>query len=179
MKDRHRRRGITLLEIMIAMSLMSVVLIAFASVFPSGYRLNFSNLNQSKAAGFATGITEQIANFPSGQLANYDAAPGDKIAALMSSHDLTMPTGLVYPMPNDPKQVLPNVFYLTGIKIVKQQATNPFPSDPNDKTSDKVAAQIGADEITVTITWSETRRAMPNITKTVSVTTLVNSVLNK
>jgi len=42
------------------MSLMTVVIVAFASVFPAGYKLNYANLQQNKAAGLANAIAEEL-----------------------------------------------------------------------------------------------------------------------
>ncbi len=55
-------RGISILEIMFAFSLLTVVIIAFATVFPSGYRLNYSNLNQNRALGIANAVAEELRN---------------------------------------------------------------------------------------------------------------------
>lgn len=41
-------------------SVITVVIIAFATVFPSGYRLNLSNFNQNKASGLASSVIEEL-----------------------------------------------------------------------------------------------------------------------
>jgi len=41
-------------------SVITVVIIAFATVFPSGYRLNFSNFNQNRASSLANSVIEEL-----------------------------------------------------------------------------------------------------------------------
>jgi hypothetical protein len=182
---RRASKGITLLEIMIAMSLMSVVIIAFASVFPSGYRRNLSTLNQSKAAGYATGVAEQFGNLTVDSLKPFESTPDNpqdvstangllKANPDTGEHALiTLPQGLLGPPTELPME---NIFFVKSITIVKRPLSDPF-GDLNDKVTGAVIPQIVTDEVTVTVNWIETRRNRPNQVKTMAVTTLVNSVI--
>lgn len=57
-------RGYSILEILITIVLLTTVILAMATVFPSGYRLNQKNRNFTKAAEAANGIMEEINNLP-------------------------------------------------------------------------------------------------------------------
>lgn len=65
MTARQRRpRGATILELMISMVILTGVIVVFATVFPSGYRLNAANLRQNKAASLASAVLEEIKALP-------------------------------------------------------------------------------------------------------------------
>ncbi len=58
---RHRKqRGLSLLEILLAIILLSMVIMATATVYPGGYKLNASNKSASQATTIAQGILEEI-----------------------------------------------------------------------------------------------------------------------
>jgi type II secretory pathway pseudopilin PulG len=167
--------GITLLEIMIAMSLMSVVIIAFATVFPSGYRLNFSNLNQSKGANYANAIAEQVSNLSTGVLQNFESAPPgtDVATGLINAGMIVLPDGLSRTQPTQS-----NAFWLKSVVILNKSPTGPN-SWQSDAGATAIVGQVHMSEVIVTVSWRETRRKLPDITRTVTVTTLVNSVMSK
>lgn len=178
MSKPQRRRGVSLLEIMLAMSLMSVVIIAFAAVFPSGYRLNLKNLNQAKATGYANAIIEQLSNLSTTRMQDAAALSGDtvnKATALRTGGYITMPTGLATSNPGSP-----NVFWLQSVLVGRTQGTNPFPNtDPQAGTSNVLAPQIDIYQVTVTIQWLESRRNGGPVTRSSTVTTLINSVMSR
>jgi len=64
MKMSRNQLGLSLLEILIAMVLLSTVMMAFAMVFPSGYRLTLRNDNEAKAVKLAQAIIGEISNLP-------------------------------------------------------------------------------------------------------------------
>lgn len=60
----RRRRGLSLLELLVTMILLTIVLITFAAVYPSGYRLNRKSAKATVAAQTATAIIDEIQNLP-------------------------------------------------------------------------------------------------------------------
>lgn len=179
----RRHPGFTLLEIMMALSLMSVVIIAFAAVFPSGYRLNFSNLNQSKAASLAGAIAQQISNAPLTVLSPLarggpsnplnNVAPALYISGVIMLADANHPNGLPLPPPTQPPSppAQTNQFYLEGIYL------NPLPA-PQATPTDLIAQQVLAMEIYIIMGWSESRRN-GIVQKSIEITTLMNNVMNQ
>ncbi|MEW6281609.1 MAG: prepilin-type N-terminal cleavage/methylation domain-containing protein [Candidatus Eremiobacterota bacterium] len=61
---RLRRRGLSLLELMITIVLLSTVLIAFAAVYPAGFKLNRKSQRATVAAQTAEAIAEEIRELP-------------------------------------------------------------------------------------------------------------------
>jgi len=59
-----RRRGESLLELLTAVALFLGVVVVFAAVFPTAYRLNRSNLIESKATHFSRAIVEEMESMP-------------------------------------------------------------------------------------------------------------------
>jgi prepilin-type N-terminal cleavage/methylation domain-containing protein len=55
-------RGMSLVEILVAIMIFCAVMMTFAMVFPSGYRLNLKSRNENTAAQLAHGIIEKIQN---------------------------------------------------------------------------------------------------------------------
>jgi len=60
LKMRGKQKGVSLLELIISIMIFSIALMAFAFVFPSGYRLNMKNRRESRAAEIAEGIFNEI-----------------------------------------------------------------------------------------------------------------------
>ncbi len=193
----RKARGITLLEIMVAMSILSVVLVAFASVFPSGYRLNFSNENQTKAATYATTIADQVSLIPvsllQGPLMPQSSPPqtyNNAVTALMGLKSnlgqlyLSLPPGLsvnaIDSLPNNTT----NSFWLQAVYLTNLNnaalpddlTQSPPITSAQQTAAQAVIGQIEGEEVTVVIRWVEERKNKPNILKNVTVTTFVNSV---
>jgi prepilin-type N-terminal cleavage/methylation domain-containing protein len=82
MKKIRFQRGLSLLEILIAMVLLSTVMMAFAMVFPSGYRLTLRNDNEAKAVKLAQAIIGEITNLPFRAPGDDFGAPGSTIRSL-------------------------------------------------------------------------------------------------
>lgn len=59
-----KRRGISLLELMITIVLLSTVLIAFAAVYPAGYKLNRKSQRATVGAQLATALAEEVRQLP-------------------------------------------------------------------------------------------------------------------
>lgn len=62
MVNKLRQKGVSLLEILVSLMLLCSVMMTFAMVFPSGYRLNLKNRMESKASKIANGIANKIQN---------------------------------------------------------------------------------------------------------------------
>ncbi|MGM9992570.1 MAG: prepilin-type N-terminal cleavage/methylation domain-containing protein [Candidatus Bruticola sp.] len=61
---RKGQRGLTLLEILVAIAILTSTLIAFASVFPAAFKLNRQSQNSVKAAKHAAAIAEELRSMP-------------------------------------------------------------------------------------------------------------------
>ena len=67
MKLKFRRKGqqgLTLLEIMVAIAVLTSTLVAFASVFPAAFKLNRQSQNSVKAAKHAAAVAEELRAMP-------------------------------------------------------------------------------------------------------------------
>ncbi|MCE7873976.1 prepilin-type N-terminal cleavage/methylation domain-containing protein [bacterium CPR1] len=62
--DAAKRRGLSLLELMVTIVLLSTVLIAFAAVYPAGYKLNRKSQRATQAAQLATAVAEEVRQLP-------------------------------------------------------------------------------------------------------------------
>ena len=58
------RRGLSLLEILVTIALLTVVLVAFAAVYPSGFRLNRKSARATVAAETAAAVAAEIQGLP-------------------------------------------------------------------------------------------------------------------
>lgn len=71
---RRKVRGLSLLEIMIAIMVLTVSLVAFASVFPAAFKLNHYAGRYTQAEKFASAVIEELRKF---ELADHNTAkPG-------------------------------------------------------------------------------------------------------
>jgi type II secretory pathway pseudopilin PulG len=167
-----RNRGISILEIMMAMSLMTVVIVAFATVFPSGYRLNFSNLNQNKAAGLANSVVEELRGLDMATLEAI-ASGSMKPAAMKAAKYFSTPVGIGTPLPGE-------LFYIpndgTGIEVTmkNRKVTLAHESIPGKVGQETVRTA----RVQVTVQWTESRRS-GTIPKKVSVVSMATSTLRK
>jgi prepilin-type N-terminal cleavage/methylation domain-containing protein len=59
---RKNTRGVTLVEVMVSIVIICTVMMTFAMVFPSGYRVNLKSKNENTAAKLANGIIDKIQN---------------------------------------------------------------------------------------------------------------------
>ena len=62
LRGRRNQKGVSLLELMVSIMIFTTALMAFAMVFPSGYRLSYKNRMESRAAKIAEGIAQKIMN---------------------------------------------------------------------------------------------------------------------
>lgn len=62
----HRKgqRGLTLLEIMVAIAVLTSTLVAFASVFPAAFKLNRQSQTSVRAAKHAAAVAEELRAMP-------------------------------------------------------------------------------------------------------------------
>ncbi len=65
-RGRTKQKGVSLIELMVSIMIFTTALMAFAMVFPSGYRLNYKTRMESRAAKTAEGLVQQIMNLPWG-----------------------------------------------------------------------------------------------------------------
>jgi len=150
---RHRpgsRPGFSLLEIIVTIILLTIVLMAMATVFPSGYRLNQKNRNTTRAAEIANGIMEEINNLPF-----YGA--GNTLQTLTSW------TPRVW----QPSTTIPEPFFLTEDPPAIQVGFVATPAGGN------VIAPTLA-RIIVTVSWNETRGGQSRV-RTVTLMTFRSS----
>ncbi len=59
-----KQRGVSLLEILITIILLTTVILTFAAIYPAGYRLNRKSAKATRAAQVANSIAEEIQNLP-------------------------------------------------------------------------------------------------------------------
>lgn len=64
MKSRRRSRGISLLELLFTISLLTIVLVVFAAVYPSGYKLNRKSARANVAATAAAAVAAEVQGLP-------------------------------------------------------------------------------------------------------------------
>lgn len=60
----HKQRGLSLLEILFTIGLITVILVAFAAVYPSAYRLNRKSAKATVAAKTASAVAAEILSLP-------------------------------------------------------------------------------------------------------------------
>lgn len=146
-----RRKGVTLLELLISIMLFGIVMMTFAMVFPGGYRLNLKNRNESKASKIAEGIIYKIQRL---RFLGNETSTEPTVESLQ-----TWTSGY---FANLYEENIPEPFYL--------------PDEPTLKGIDVkiLDPEIGGGgtmaKITVTVAWGESTKK-GTITKTVSITT--------
>jgi len=57
---RKRQKGMSLIEIIVSILLITIVMMSFAMVFPSGYRLSHKSRMESRATMIASGLLDKI-----------------------------------------------------------------------------------------------------------------------
>lgn len=62
--EKTRRQGLSLLEILFAIGLLTVILVAFAAVYPSAYRLNRKSARATIAAKTSSAVGAEILALP-------------------------------------------------------------------------------------------------------------------
>lgn len=60
LRKSRNQKGLTLLEILLAIVLLAMVIMATATVYPGGYKLNATNRYTNQATDYARGIIEEI-----------------------------------------------------------------------------------------------------------------------
>lgn len=145
-----------------AFSLMTVVLIAFATVFPSGYRLNLANQMQNKATGVANSIAEELRSLDTTVLEPMKT--GVTVASLVTSGYIHPDTSLVKVV-----DTIPNPIPADGKFYI---ANNGIGVEVNEETLSG-EAPLRTLTVTVTVQWAESRRrtTVPKSVTVVSMTT--------
>ena len=137
----RRPPGLSLLELLFALSLLTVVLVAFAAVYPSGYRLNRKSARATVAAKTAAAVAAEFQSLPFFDDRVVKTPP---IPTLIGLDTRTDKTNLTQYLSQNLKTVVPPNFTLRpeGIQIL----TPPIGGDPNSP----LFAQIF-----VTIYWTD------------------------
>lgn len=150
---RNRRRlGISLLELMITIVLLTTVLITFAAVYPSGYRLNRKSARHTVAAQTAQAVAEELQNLN-----------------VFSNTDLELSLAYMEENPwvedspdplyaNFPKTPIPEGFTLKTIDVQTYAVSGDVPSFANIEVTVSYRDQRtrGDEDINVTVTAAKT-----------------------
>ena len=136
----RRRVGLSLLELLFAISLLTVVLVAFAAVYPSGYKLNRKSARATTAAKTAAAVAAEIQSLP---FFNDNNSAPVTLRDLETREDRD---GITDYLKNRLKTKIPNGFILRpeGIQIRNHPVTR-VPQDPTPFFS----------EIFVTVYWMD------------------------
>jgi prepilin-type N-terminal cleavage/methylation domain-containing protein len=62
LKNQKSSKGVSLIELMVALLIFTTVMMTFAMAFPGGYRLNVKSRNENKAAQLANGVINKLQN---------------------------------------------------------------------------------------------------------------------
>lgn len=152
LRGRMNQKGVSLLELLVSIMIFTTALMAFAMVFPSGYRLNYKTRMESRAAKIAEGLVQKIMNVQ---------FLGDTQAKPTIQNLQSWDTQGTYRFKTEFEDLVPAPFYL------------PPRSDPNcginvrilDPTVDSGTLA----KIEVNVCWLESTRAR-EITKKVTIT---------
>jgi type II secretory pathway pseudopilin PulG len=161
-------KAMSLVEILISIMIFCTVMMTFAMVFPSGYRLNKKSRNETTAARLANGIMDKIQNVEFSRadllvvdsdtptienLRNWDSAKSAKFAKYFDLNK--MPENFFLPDEKKPVQNS-NGESLVGIEVVIPETDPTFAY------------------ITVRIAWNESNKT-ETITKFTTLTTCRSS----
>ena len=69
------RRALSLLEILFTLGLLTVILVAFAAIYPSAYRLNRKSAKANVAAKTASAVAAELLAMPFNKLRDTDTTP--------------------------------------------------------------------------------------------------------
>lgn len=136
-----RPGGLTLMEILITIVLVTTVLISFAMVYPFGYRLRQKAFRGTQAANVAAAVAEEVRNLP------MDNADLD-LADLASADDYWRPGKY----PGFPATDMQGQYTIEAGDIFVYLYTQPNPNDPDDESRRTPTFA----NIQVTVTWYET-----------------------
>ena len=152
---KHRELGLSLLELLFALSLLTVVLVAFAAVYPSGYKLNRKSARATIAAKTAAAVAAEFQNLPFFDDRVVKTPPIPTLTLLDTATDRT---NLVQYLSQNLHTTVPSNFLLRpeGIQIL----TPPVGSDPNQP----LFAQIF-----VTVYWTDSNDT--NLERSVTIAT--------
>jgi len=159
---------VSLLEIMVSLCITTIVIIAFAAVFPGGYRLNYANLNQNKASSLAASVAEEIRARSLPELRLCESMTPQQ---MQTAHyfNTRVPTGLTSSkdIPVSASELYE--FYIpfaNGIVVTRSAWT--------DASGDSVENFT----IQVTVNWAETRKRT-RVLRSVSVVSMYTSGLER
>lgn len=169
MRIRKRRSpGVSILEICMSFSVITVVIIAFATVFPSGYRLNFANMNQNKASSLASSVIEELRGIKPHQ---ETGAPPETLRTLAGANKgQTIYNQLSQDLRNQLAYggaTASTPYYIAGATGIRIDETIETIS---------VGSAVATYVISVDVSWAETRRRT-QIIKTITISGLVTDAL--
>jgi prepilin-type N-terminal cleavage/methylation domain-containing protein len=179
-KIRRNQKGLSLLEILMAVILLAMCIMATATVFPGGYKLNMSNRYANQATEYARGIMEEINARPFVSL----GVPGIDNLSLQSLagwnyalSETNMWPFHFYTSVNDWKTNCPVRCWATGgdkfFFLPEQASSNPpYPKGieivPYPGWGEPPQTQARMAKIQVTVAWKEFRGSL-EVTKFVSI----------
>ena len=108
-RDPRKKAGLSLLELLFTIGLLTIVLVAFAAVYPSGFRLNRKSARATIAAETAAAVAAEIQGLPFfdervvkdpplSTLTDLDTSTGDRTGIskyLTTSLRTTIPSGFI------------------------------------------------------------------------------------
>lgn len=167
MKLKTYNNGLSLIEILISIVMIMLIIMAFAMVFPSGMRLNATNLRANKATEIANGVIEEIKNMPLCHPNSLTPCPEDfnssgavKSLECLNANDNWKKRGVAYwrpsSLPQDNFYQLNFVNDSTNLVFQSSQSIiGPGLAMPCDPLGNYEVA------VTVTITWTDTKTNTP------------------
>lgn len=138
MKARRRSRGISLLELLFTITLLTIVLVVFAAVYPSGYKLNRKSARANVALTTATAVAAELQGLPI-------LAPSFELSDKPHLQALANPANVANYIQNQMRTKIPDGFRLPADGIVVGVAP-----DREDKLPLPMIAFIS-----VTINWTD------------------------
>lgn len=156
-KRRISEKGLSLLEILLSVMLLTVVMMSFAMVFPSGYRLTTKNRLEGRAHRYADGLIAKLQTIP---------FHGNPLYRPTIENLQTWDRGRFRDIFED---TIPEPFYLPAASEdnpgISVQILDPEPASPVPGEAYNTLARVS-----VTIGWDENVRGR-TIPKRVTITT--------
>ncbi len=84
-----RLRGLTLLEVLVSISLICTVMVAFASVYPAAFRMNRKTMRANRASEIAGAIVEELRAKSCHRPGNFGSRRGQFIEDFVNENDPT------------------------------------------------------------------------------------------
>ncbi len=82
-----RLRGLTLLEVLVSISLICTVMVAFASVYPAAFRMNRKTMRANRASEIAGALVEELRAKSCHRPGNFGSRKGQFIEDFVNEND--------------------------------------------------------------------------------------------